>query len=190
MKKIIVAILVSCFFALGFAANVQAATPIPCTRPVGAMCYNGCREIDQCGPNNQYCVEIAPGQIFPNGGDCGSAVIGGISAPQGVGSYNCSTGYCTNIGIFAFISVALRLFTIICGLFILFNFLIAGYTLIASAGNTQKYTDIRERLTFALIGLVIIVAAYMLAAMIGLIFFGSATFILNPDISQYSALSP
>lgn len=179
-------LLILLFVALGFFASnqaVRAFDPTQCT-------YDG-----QC-VQNETCYSPCGGGcgVWVANGPCGSAVVGGIKPPEGVQDYNTIAmmggGGGNAIGVFAFISVGLRLFTIISGLFILFNFLIAGYTLIASAGNSQKYTDVRERLTFALIGLVIIVAAYMLAAMIGLIFFGDATFILQPNISQYSALSP
>lgn len=128
------------------------------------------------------------------GDPCGSAVIGGIAPPSGVADYNTIAvfggGGGNAIGVFAFISVGLRLFTILCGLFMFFNFLWAGYSLITRAGDNKAYTDVRERLSFAMIGLVVVVAAYMLAAMIGLIFFGDATFILQPDISRYSAIAP
>lgn len=154
-----------------------------------------CSYLDQCVENFRCkCLGTCTGTIIWTKGDpCGSAVIGGIRPPNGVSDYNLIAmlgGSGDNIGIFAFISVGLRLFTILCGLFMFFNFLWAGYSLITRAGDNKAYTDVRERLSFAMIGLVVVVAAYMLAAMIGLIFFGDATFILQPDISRYSAIAP
>lgn len=174
---------------LSFSPTKQSfAAGVPCVSPTGFSCLGGCTAQGKCAPSNKLCEEVAPGVIADIGGDCGSSVIGAIAPPQGVGGYNCSTGLCTNIGIFSFISVALRLFTIVSGLLVFFNFLGAGYTLIAKSGDTKAYSDVRERIMFSLIGLVIIVAAYMIAAMIGLLFFGSATFIIQPDISQYGAV--
>lgn len=152
-----------------------------------------CTYIGQC-VDNLKCYSPCGNScgVWVANGPCGSAVIGGIQPPDGVIDYNLDAamqgGGGNAIGIFVFLSVALRLFTVVAGLFMFFNFFIAGYTLIVSAGNSQKYTDVRERLTFGMIGLVIIVAAYMIAAMIGLLFFGDATFILQPDISQYGAI--
>ncbi len=162
-----------------------------------AQAWDGskCSYVDQCVENYRCkCLGACTGTIIWTKGDpCGSAVIGGIRPPNGVSDYNLIAmlgGSGDNIGIFAFISVGLRLFTILCGLFMFFNFLWAGYSLITRAGDSKAYADIRERLQYAMIGLVVVVAAYMLAAMIGLIFFGDATFILNPDITQYGAIAP
>ncbi len=180
------------FVTLGllFAVGTTPAQAVPCSSPPGFDCLAGCNYRGQCAPSNKLCEEVAPGVIADIGGPCGSAIIGGITAPQGVGSYNCSTGLCTNIGLFSFISVALRLFTVLCGLFMFFNFLWAGYALITKAGDTKAFTDVRERLQYALIGLVIVVAAYMIAAIVGLVFFGDAGFILKPDITRYGATAP
>ena len=188
IKKYLITSLVA--VGLFLSIGTQTARAVPCTTPTGFQCLGGCSYQGQCAPSNKICEVVAQGVIADIGGPCGSAIVGGITAPQGVGNYNCSTGLCTNIGIFSFISVALRLFTVICGLFMFFNFLWAGYALITKAGDTKAFTDVRERLQYAMIGLVIIVAAYMLAAIIGLVFFGNARFILKPDISQYGATAP
>lgn len=188
IKKYLITIMlaVGLFLSIG----TQTARAVPCPPPSTFNCLGGCSYVGQCAPSNNTCEMADATTIADIGGPCGSAIIGGITAPQGVGSYNCSTGLCTNIGIFSFISVALRLFTVICGLFMFFNFLWAGYALITKAGDTKAFTDVRERLQYAMIGLVIIVSAYMLAAIIGLVFFGNAGFILKPDISQYGATAP
>ncbi len=192
MKRLTILFILPLFisFFFLFFGPISSVNAVACVSPPNHNCLNGCTSIGQCGPNNKVCILIGPNTVAPNGADCGSAIIGGITAPQGVGVYNCDTGNCTNIGIFSFISVALRLFTVICGLFMFFNFLWAGYALITKAGDTKAFTDVRERLQYAMIGLVIIVAAYMLAAIIGLVFFGNAGFILKPDISQYGATAP
>lgn len=164
-------------------------------QPSTTKAFDGskCTYIGQC-VDNVKCYSPCGNScgVWVPGGACGSAVIGGIQPPDGVLDYNQAAaiqgGGGNAIGIFVFLSTALKLFTVVAGLFMFFNFFIAGYTLIAGAGNSQKYTDVRERLTFGIIGLVIIVAAYMIAAMIGLLFFGDATFILQPDISQYGAI--
>ena len=110
----------------------------------------------------------------------------------GVDRYNidAANGNGINIGILVFASKLLKLVNIVAGLLIFVNFVSAGYTYITSAGNTSLYTEIKEKLTFSVVGIVIIVAAYTGAALLGLIFFGDPSFILNPDLVKYGALTP
>jgi len=163
--------------------------------PTDYTCSGGCHYLGQC-VNNKICtkqgmrgyVVIAPGNE-----SCGSAIIGGVTPPKGVSNYNWdwqtikSGG---NIGVLVFASKLLKLIDIVAGLLIFANFTIAGYSYIISAGNTSIMTEIKDKLTFSIVGIVIIVVAYTAAAIIGLIFFGNASFILNPDITKYGALAP
>ena len=112
----ILVIVISFFFI-----SVKQTFAAPCVSPPGYTCIGDCTSLNQCSSNNKRCIEIAPLQIAANGPACGSSIVGGINPPQGVGVYNCDTGNCNNIGIFSFISVALRLFTVLCGLFMFFN---------------------------------------------------------------------
>ena len=165
--------------------------------PTSAQAFDSskCTYTGQC-VDNMKCYSPCGGRcgVWVSNGPCGSAVVGGIKPPEGVLEYNTETmmqgGGGNSIGIFAFLSVALRLFTIICGLFMFFNFLWAGYALITRAGDSKAFSDVRERLQYALIGLVIIVAAYMISAIFGLLFFGDAGFILQPNIAMFGAIAP
>jgi hypothetical protein len=62
------------------------------------------------------------------------------------------------------------------------NFILAGFTYITSADNPSAIEKIGTKLSSSVIGLAIIVASYTIAAVIGLILFGDATFIINPQI--------
>ena len=107
------------------------------------------------------------------------AVFGNVVAPQGVQQYNIAAG---GIGILLFLSAILRVFTIAMGIFAMINFLLAGYDYINAMGNTQAHTKVKDRLTMTVIGLVLIVGSYTIAGIIGLVFFGNAAFILNPEL--------
>ena len=68
------------------------------------------------------------------------------------------------------------------GLFALFNFFIAGYTYMGAKDDKEKIEDAMAHIVNSLIGLLIIAAAFLIAALAGKIFFGDAKFILQPKI--------
>jgi hypothetical protein len=106
--------------------------------------------------------------------------FGTIDKPPGIAQYE--TGG-AEIGLLNFVSQLVRIITAVAGLILFFNFLIAGYTYLTSEGNPKAHENVRNRITFSVIGIVIIVSAYTIIALISLIFFGSATFVLNPEIT-------
>ncbi|MEX0896303.1 MAG: hypothetical protein WDZ94_05245 [Patescibacteria group bacterium] len=117
-------------------------------------------------------------------GSVGSSVLGGVRRPSSVNLFNVRTdGTGDGIGIVLFISNLLTLFTIIAGIWVMFNILRAAYMFISSAGDTGTYEKVRELLTTSVIGVTIIASAYILAGLIGWIIFGDPTFILRPTLS-------
>jgi len=178
----LVPVLVVVFGFLFFQAEIASAfDSTRCT-------YDG-----QC-VDNQKCYSPCGGGcgVWVANGPCGSAVVGGIRPPDGVKDFNLDAAMQGSggnaIGLFVFVSRALRLFTIICGLGIFLTFLWAGYALITQAGNSKAYSDVRERLQYALVGLIIVVSAYTIAAIIGLIFFGNPAYLINPDLASIGAI--
>lgn len=107
-------------------------------------------------------------------------IFGKIETPNAISVYDSQAS--NGIGLILFFSNILNLFSIIMGLVIFFNFISAGYIYITSSGDNSAHTKVREKLTFSVVGLVIIVMAYSIAGIIGLVFFNDATFILNPEI--------
>lgn len=85
-------------------------------------------------------------------------------------------------GLIAFISNIIKFVTIAAGLFAFINLIIAGFTYISAGSDSKKTGEAWSRIYMSLIGLVIIVSSYALAAIIGLVLFGSATAILQPQI--------
>jgi hypothetical protein len=51
-----------------------------------------------------------------------------------------------------------------------------------AGGDSKKMTQAWDRIWQSLVGLVIIVASFVIAALVGLLFFGDAGFILSPRI--------
>lgn len=109
-----------------------------------------------------------------NAGNAGR-IIGTVTNPLTTyGSYT--------TGLVLFINNALRLVFVAAGIYALFNFIIAGYSYMQAGGDPKMLTAAWNRIWQTLFGLVIIVASFVLAAIFGQLFFGDATFILNPKV--------
>jgi len=108
------------------------------------------------------------------------ALFGAIEAPPGVAEFNQQSE--SGIGIIVFFSNLIKLIAIIAGIWTMLNFILAGFTYVTSADNPSAIEKIGSKLTLSVVGLGIIVASYTIAAVIGLIIFGDATFIINPQI--------
>lgn len=110
------------------------------------------------------------------------SVFGPIEAPVGVADLNKDPRAGTNkIGLLIFVSNMIKFASIVAGVWVMFNFIFAGFTYITSS-DSSAYAKIGEKLAMSVTGLVIIVAAYTIAGIISLIVFGDATYIINPQI--------
>ncbi len=109
-----------------------------------------------------------------------NSVFGSVEAPAGVALYDSNSG--GDIGLILFASNLIKIATIVAGIWVLLNFIMAGYTYITSNGDTGAHKKVLEQISMSVIGLVLIVAAYTIAAILGLLIFGRADYILNPQI--------
>ncbi len=107
-------------------------------------------------------------------------VFGKIDPPEGVRQLNEGAGE-GNIGILLFVSNMIKLATVIAGVWVLFNFIFAGFTYITSS-DSSAYAKIGEKLSMSVTGLILIVASYTLIGIVSLIIFGNPMFIINPTI--------
>lgn len=91
------------------------------------------------------------------------------------------TGYDTDVGgLIFFINNILRLVFIVAGLFALWKFIMAGFTFMGSEGDPKKLSQARDQILMTLVGLLVIAASFVIAAIAGVVFFGDATAIINP----------
>lgn len=123
------------------------------------------------------CAFLVSAGVVQANGEVNENVFGTINAPAGVQRYNTAAG---GIGIVTFLSTLLRVSTVIAGIWVMINFIMAGWLYITSAGDTKAHTDASGKMTYSAIGLAIIIGSYTIAALIGLIFFGNPEFIINP----------
>lgn len=130
--------------------------------------------------------------VLPNlaSADLGQA-IGTIDPPPGVDVQN--TDFMTNgggvegeeeIAIFFFFGKFLQVLNVVAGIWVLVNLTLASFTYISSQGEAKAHQTVRDKLTMSVAGLALLVIAYLAAAILGLLFFGDAGFILKPTLPE------
>jgi len=80
------------------------------------------------------------------------------------------------------LSNLLKVITVLAGVWALITIILAGFQFITAAGNPEEVKKATPKIWNSIIGLLIIVAAYIIAAVIGWIFFGDPRVILSPKI--------
>lgn len=85
-------------------------------------------------------------------------------------------------GITLFLTNILRLVFVGAGIYAFLNLVIAGFQYMSAGGDTKLLAAAWARIWQSLMGLVIIVGSFALAALFGYLIFGDPGFILNPKI--------
>jgi hypothetical protein len=96
--------------------------------------------------------------------------------------YGNAFGDGTNGGLVLFLTNILRLVFVVAGMYALINFILAGFQYMTAAGDAKALTAAWARIWQTLLGLIIIVSSFALAALIGYVMFGDASFILSPKV--------
>lgn len=81
-----------------------------------------------------------------------------------------------------FLTPIIVLIITLAGIWSLIQFILGGFGYITGAGDPKKVQEAQNKLVHSIIGLVIIAVSFILAALIGAIFFDNPLFILSPDI--------
>lgn len=166
MKKILtITIFLVTFFQL-MTPGVLAITPVEC--------FQDCRN------NGNTPSECTAGCNNPNqssGGVDLKTIFGTFEPPQNVAAYSADTA-----GLINLLSNILKLSVVAAGVFGLINLVTSGIQWAGAAGNPEMIKQASSRIWMSLLGLVIVAGAFVLAGVIGLLFFGSATAIINPVI--------
>lgn len=109
-------------------------------------------------------------------------IVGGVTPPPGVLQWITSNPGGAVPGLIPFLSAIIRLLTVIAGLYTLLNLILAGYSFISAGGDPKNIEKAWAKIWQSLVGLLIIAAAYLLAAIFGWLLFKDAGAILNPKI--------
>lgn len=110
--------------------------------------------------------------------------FGTIDEPPGVRQYNdlarASGG---EIGLLIFMNRLITVVTVVAGIWVLFNIVLAGFNYVTSSGDTGAHKKARDNITMSILGLVFIVASYTIMAIVGLLLFNDPAYFLNPTIT-------
>lgn len=120
---------------------------------------------------------LQPVRVFAQTAD---EITGKLKLPPGPDVYTQKSG--DDIALIFFLSNMINLFTIGAGIYVVFNVILAAFHFINSSGDASAYEKSRVQITQSVIGLLIIVMAYTLTGLVGLIFFGDASIFLDPKI--------
>jgi uncharacterized membrane protein len=98
--------------------------------------------------------------------------LGQIGGKEGFGPWGNLGQLGTEIGAAAgafanIISRIIGVLTIVAGLWFIFSFIIGAYGFLTAGGDTKKIEEATKKITSAIVGLVVVVAAYALISLIG-----------------------
>lgn len=99
-------------------------------------------------------------------------LLGTITNPTQYNSTNSS-------GLFMFISNIFKLAGAIAGIIFIFKIITAGYAYLSAAGDPKKFQQASDTITQSILGLVVVMSAFVIAAIIGRF---TQVDILNPTI--------
>ena len=106
-------------------------------------------------------------------------IIGKVAPPPGVSSYGADGN---PSGLITLLNNVLRLMIIVAGIFALINFILAGYSFMSAAGDPKKIELAWAKIWQSIVGLLIIVGSFALAALVGWLIFKDPGAILKPVI--------
>jgi hypothetical protein len=85
-------------------------------------------------------------------------------------------------GLILFLTNILRLAFVAAGLFAFINLILAGFQFMGAGGDAKAVSAAWSKIWQSLLGLILVVGSFALAALFGYLLFGDAGFILNPKI--------
>ena len=112
-------------------------------------------------------------------------LVGKVRVPEGVSLINTEVGQ-DQIGILLFASKLIQIITVIASIWAVVNVILAAYQYLSGGGKAENHSKVNNILTMSVTGLIIIVATYTIAGLIGSIFFGNAMYIIKPTITSIS----
>ncbi|MBI3385035.1 hypothetical protein HY030_02480 [Candidatus Gottesmanbacteria bacterium] len=85
-------------------------------------------------------------------------------------------------GLILLLNNTLKLLFVVGGIIMVFNLVFAAFQFLNSGGDPKNIETAWNKIWHSLIGLLIIVASFLIASIAGIIFFGDPTAILKPKI--------
>jgi len=85
-------------------------------------------------------------------------------------------------GLITIFNNALRLLVVVGGIYALLNFILAGYAFMSAVGDPKKIEFAWAKIWQSMVGLMIIAASFVLAALIGKLLFGNTKALFEINI--------
>lgn len=105
--------------------------------------------------------------------------FGSFAPPPGIVDYSAS-GEVT--ALILFLSNILKIVIYAAGLFALINLLVSGIQYLGSSGNPEMIKQASAKIWMSILGLVIIASSFILAAIVGQVFFNDPALLIKPII--------
>lgn len=105
-------------------------------------------------------------------------IFGSVQKPDGLKKYK----DVTSGGLVDLINIIFNTMVVIAGLYVLVQIILAGYGFISAHGDSKAVETAWAKIWQSLVGLMIVVGSFALAALVGWLFFGDASAILKPKI--------
>lgn len=88
------------------------------------------------------------------------------------------------IPLYFFVTWGLTIFTVIAGIWALYNLVFAAFTYLGGNGDPGSHEKVKTAVTNTVIGLLLIVLAYTITAIVSMMLFGSPTYYFNPTFRK------
>lgn len=105
--------------------------------------------------------------------------FGQITPPAAITRFGGTQGE----GLIFLLNNLLQVFFVIAGVYALWQFINAGWTMMSSGGDAKKINQGRDKIIWAFLGLLVMAGAFVLAAIMGFLLFGDVTAIINPKLT-------
>ena len=106
-----------------------------------------------------------------------TSLIGTVKSPLPAAYQSVAGG-----GLILFLTNILRLVFVVSGIFAFINLILAGFQFMSAGGDPKAVEKAWGKIWQSLMGLILVVGSFALAALFGYLLFGNAGFILNPQI--------
>ncbi|MDP3955108.1 MAG: hypothetical protein Q8Q15_01965 [bacterium] len=109
-------------------------------------------------------------------------IFGSVTPPPGVLQWITSNPGGAIPGLVPFLNAGLKLLITFAGLYVLLNLILAGYGFMSAGGDPKGVEKAWAKIWQSLVGLLIVAASFLLAAIFGWLLFKDTGAILNPKI--------
>ncbi len=109
-------------------------------------------------------------------------VIGNINRPDYLAKYGDITPSGSGPGLLGLVSNIIKIIIVVGGIWSLFNIIIAGMIYITSGEKPEELEKAHQKIYMSIIGVLVMVASFAITGIIGLLLYGNAGAILNPEL--------